>query len=178
MRRFLQRTLCGLFAFIFSLIPSTCFATLDSDTLNVFSQNNILFYDPQGMRCYNSMNLNGDTIMAKVVNYLKGNNPTGFSLSDNGIAGILANFQGESGFNPFRFEGDGISGPGYGIAQFTPMSKILEPLRSDPRTANYYNEYFDIKYTRYNSDTGLPTESVPMSVIDAWLSVQLDFFFV
>ncbi len=144
--------------------------------LEMFAQNNIFAYDPSGSECY-SGNLSGNTIMAKVVNYLKGDNPTGFVLSDTGIAGVLANFQGESGFNPFRFEGDSEKGPGYGIAQFTPMSKITDRLMSDSRTSNYFNQYFDLKYTYYNSETGLPTETLPMSVIDAWLLVQLDYFF-
>ena len=172
LRKIVFVVLAGFFAF-FSSVPT--FA-LDSSQLQMFSQNNILFYDPSATDCY-SGNLSGDTIMAKVVNYLKGNNPTGFALSNNGIAGILANFEGESGFNPFRFEGDGVSGPGYGIAQFTPMSKITDKLMSDSRTSNYFNQYFDLKYTYYNPDTGLPKESVPMTVVDAWLSVQMDFFF-
>ena len=157
--------------------PTVTYALSDTD-LNYFSQNNILFYDPGASRrgCY-SGNLSGDTVMAKIVSYLKGNNPSGFVLSDNGIAGILANIQWESGFNPFRFQGDKITGPAYGIAQFDPMSKILEPLKTDPRTANYFNEYFNLKYTYFDSATGYPKEKVPDDVLDAWLSVQLDYFF-
>lgn len=174
-----KRLICAVLAFLLALVPvGSASAALSDSILNMFNQNGIYYYNPQGggALCY-SGSLDGDTIMAKVVSYLKGNNPTGFVLSDNGIAGILANFQGESGFNPFRFQSDSESGPGYGIAQFTPKSKITEPLRSDPRTANYYNTYYDIKYTYYDSATGFPKESVPMEVIDAWLGVQLDFFF-
>ena len=156
---------------------STTYA-LSKEELDKFSQSDILFYDPSANEsgCYNG-NLSGDTIMAKVTNYLKGNNPTHFVLSNEGIAGILASFQGESGFNPFRFQSDRLRGPAYGIAQFDPMSQILGPLKSDPRTSNYYNEYFDLKYTYYNTETGLPKEYVPMEVVDAWLTVQLDYFF-
>lgn len=178
-KRFFRNFLGVVFAVFLAFLPTNlAFAKLSESQLNMFSQNNILFYDPTGggITCY-SGNLSGDTIMAKVVNYLSGNNTTGFTLSENGIAGILANFQGESGFNPFRYQGDTLSGPAYGIAQFDPMSKILEPLRTDPRTANYFNEYIDLKYTYFDSETGLPKESVPMEVVDAWLSVQLDFFF-
>lgn len=168
-----------VFAAVVALSPSsTALAKLSESQLNMFSQNNILFYDPTGggVACY-SGNLSGDTIMAKVVNYLSGNNPSGFTLSANAIAGVLANFQGESGFNPFRFQSDSLDGPGYGIAQFTPKSKITDVLRSDARTANYFNEYYDLKYTYYDHETGIPTETVPMEVVDAWLAVQLDYFF-
>ena len=174
--KFFRKTFSGFLMIVMVLfMPAQSYA-LTQAQLEMFAQNNILFYDPSGSGCY-SGNLSGNTIMAKVVDYLKGNNPTGFVLSNNGIAGVLANFQGESGFNPFRFEGDGISGPGYGIAQFTPMSKITDKLMSDSRTSNYFNQYFDLKYTYYDSETGLPEESVPMAVVDAWLSVQMDFFF-
>lgn len=174
-----KRLICVLLTFLLAFVPvGSASAALSDSLLQMFNQNGIYYYNPQGggALCY-SGNLDGDTIMAKVVSYLKGNNPTGFTLSDNGIAGILANFEAESGFNPFRFQSDKQSGPGYGIAQFTGMEKILQPLRSDPRTANYYNDYFDLKYTYYDSTTGFPKDPVPMEVIDAWLGVQLDFFF-
>lgn len=174
-----KRVICVLLTLLLALIPvGSASAALSDSVLDNFAENGIYYYNPQGggALCY-SGNLDGDTIMAKVVSYLKGNNPAGFVLSDNGIAGVLANFQGESGFNPFRFQGDQQSGPGYGIAQFTGMEKILQPLRSDPRTANYYNDYFDLKYTYTDYSTGLPKDSVPMNVVDAWLGVQLDFFF-
>ncbi len=169
-------SLVALIMLVLPVFTSFSALALTPAQMEMFSQNNILFYDPSGTSCY-SGNLSGNTIMAKVVDYLKGNNPTGFVLSNNGIAGVLANFQGESGFNPFRFEGDGIGGPGYGIAQFTPMSNITDILMSDSRTSNYFNQYFDLKYTYYDSETGLPKEPVPMTVVDAWLSVQMDFFF-
>ena len=171
----------GFLIFVSILSTITPIATtyaLDENTLFEYSQNGIYYYNPEqnNKGCYNG-NLSGDTIMAKIVNYLSGNNPTNFVLSENAIAGILANFQYESGFNPFRFQGDSLGGPAYGIAQFDPKSKILKPLRSDPRTAGYFDEYYNIKYTRFDSDTGLPLESVPNEVVDAWLAVQLDYFF-
>lgn len=172
------RMLIVVTTFLISTLPVIEVAALDQADLYDYSQNNIYFYDPSenNKSCYNG-NLSGDTIMAKVVNYLSGNNPTNFVLSDNGIAGILTNFQHESGFNPFRFQSDRLSGPAYGIAQFDPKSKILAPLRSDPRTAGYFDTYFDLKYTHYDESTGLPKEPVPDEVVDAWLAVQMDYFF-
>lgn len=182
-----MKVLRKLVAVLMVVIIGTSFpvpvSALTDEQLEFFARSSIYFYNPGAGRksCFVS-NMSGDTIMAKVVSYLSGNNPMNYVLSENGIAGILANFEGESGFNPFRFEGDSASGPGYGIAQFTGYggisdSPILEPLRSDPRTANYFNDYFDVKYTKYDSSTGYPTEQVPAEVIDAWLEVQLDYFF-
>ena len=157
--------------------PMSTYALSESQ-LDKFAQDNILFYDPdQNTTACRSSNLSGDTIPEKVVSYLKGNNPTGFVLSDNAVAGILANFKYESGFNPFRFQSDVFDvSSGYGIAQFTPHSKITNELKSDSRTKNIFNKYYDIKYTNTNFDTGLPKESVPMNDVDAWLAVQLDYF--
>ena len=43
------------------------------------------------------------------------------NINDNTIAGILANLQAESGINPEREE---VGGQGYGLAQWTPLSKL------------------------------------------------------
>ena len=150
--RFVSRVVAVVAVLLMSAMPLSAFALSEAD-LNFYSQNNILFYDPNGSGksgCY-SGNLSGDTVMAKIVNYLRGNNPSGFVLSDNGIAGVLVNFQWESGLNPFRFQGNSLSGPAYGIAQFDPMSKITSVLQSDPRTANYFNEYFDTIWSELNA---------------------------
>lgn len=173
-----RRFVCGFLAVVLAILTPASTYALNQSQMKTYSDWNIFFYDPEGGKsgCY-SGNLSGDTVMAKVVSYLKGNNPTGFVLSDNGIAGILANFQEESKFNPFKFQDNSLGGPAYGIAQFDPMLKILTKLQSDPRTLTYYNEYFDLKYTYSDADTGLPKEPVPMEVVDAWLAVQLDYFF-
>ena len=170
--------------FLMTLAPvNTAFAALTESQLNFYAQNNILFYDPGG--CFSGSafgggmaHLDGDTVPAKVVNYLNGNNPSGFTLPANAIAGILANFQGESAFNPFRFEGDAYTlTKGYGIAQFTPATKITERLQSDSRTSGYFNQYFDVSYSSTNGETGYPNKTVPEEVLNSWLLVQLDYFF-
>ena len=159
---------------------NSVFAKLPEEKLRMFAENGIYYYDPsESLSCYGggSIGLSGDTVMARIVDYLTGNNPTNFTLSGNGVAGILANFQAESGFNPFRFQGDRVSGPAYGVAQFDPMSKITDKLKSDSRTSNFFNEYFDLKYSSTNFETGFPNEPVPDDVLNAWLLVQLDYFF-
>ncbi len=175
----IKRFVCAFLSFLLVLFPTGSASAISDALWDELNLVGAYYYDPQGggVTCY-SGSLDGDTIMAKLVSYLKGNNPTGFVLSDIGIAGIMANFEAESSFNPFRFQGDHYNeDQGYGIAQFTPYSKILGPLRTDPRTANYYNTYFDLKYTKTDRSTGFPVEPVPMEVVDAWLGVELDFFF-
>ena len=48
------------------------------------------------------------------------------SYTDEAIAGLLGNVQAESGFNPWRWQGDRVgSSRGYGLFQFTPASGYL-----------------------------------------------------
>lgn len=51
----------------------------------------------------------------------------GWSLS--AVSGLLGNFEIESGYNPWRWEGDIVGTPssqsGYGLAQFTPAGKYI-----------------------------------------------------
>lgn len=41
------------------------------------------------------------------------------------VAGMLGNVYAESGLNPWRYQGDSLSGAGYGLFQFTPKSGWL-----------------------------------------------------
>lgn len=53
--------------------------------------------------------------------------------TNNALAGLLGNMSAESGYNPFRWEGDNVqstggspwSGIGYGLVQFTPAGKYI-----------------------------------------------------
>ncbi len=175
-------------AFVFCLaglliFPTSTFAISEA-TLDFFDQNHIYYYNPTGTAniCYSS-SMSGNTNFAKIANYFFGNNPYGISLSPEAVAGIIANFQAESGLSAFRNQsqynsttGDMSSSNGYGIAQFTGRDKILTPLKTDARTANYFFEYYNEKYggTIGIEDDGIP-DGVPEEVNDAWLAVQLDF---
>ena len=44
--------------------------------------------------------------------------------TDEAIAGLMGNIQAESGFNPWRWQGDTVSG-GYGLVQWTPASGYI-----------------------------------------------------
>lgn len=124
--------------------------------------------------------ITGDGNFAKIVNYYAGNNTYGVVLSAEAIAGIIANFSHESGLSPFRNQGQFSSengnmsdSNGYGIAQFTPRTKVLPTLRNDPRTADYYSTYYKAKYGG-STTNGIPA-GVPDEVDTAWLEVELDF---
>ena len=128
----------------------------------------------------------GDSNFAKIANYFASR-----GLKDIAIAGILANLQNESRLTPFAIQGqpNNTSGSGevpaaggYGIAQFTPATKIERVLQKDARSQEYFSQYYSTKYGGYaikswqEGGTGIP-EGVPVIVNDAWLNVELDFFY-
>lgn len=157
--------------FLTLFTPTTTFA-LSESKLDFFNQNNILFYDPEAVDpCYNMSA--GNTNFEKIVKYFSGNNKLGVKLKAEAIAGLIANLKAESGLSAFRLEEGG--GGGYGIAQFTPATKITPSLQSDNRTSGFFNEYYNPeKYGHAVGESGIP-DGVPPEVNDAWLAVQLDF---
>ncbi len=130
----------------------------------------------------NGSGMTGNTNFKKIVTY--------FSSKGSGtkaIAGLMANFSSESpNYSAFRLQGQtrSESGPmptttgnAYGIAQFDPPTKIARPLKDDPRTQKYFNEYYSRKYAGLpNEQTGIP-EGVPVEVNDAFLEVELDYIY-
>lgn len=130
--------------------------------------------------------MSGDTNFAKIATYFSGK-----GLKDIAIAGILANLKNESNLTPFAVQGqpkntpddrEPPSGSGYGIAQFTPATKIAKELNKNTQTSEYYKQYYSTKYGGYaikpwnEGGTGIP-EGVSVEVNDAWLKAQLDFFY-
>lgn len=168
---------------IFSMVTSSVSA-ISSDLLQMFALNNIIGYDPdEDFRdpCGGGK-MAGDTNFAKIVSYFSGNNSQSISMGAVGIAAIIANFQAESGLGPMVGQGGTLSSAsdhGYGVAQFTPDSKITNILKSDSRTSDTFNTYYTTEYAHtLQSDeekrTGV-TDGVPVNVNDAWLEVELDF---
>lgn len=124
--------------------------------------------------------LSGKTNFEKIASYFAGK-----GLKDIAIAGILANLQHESGLSPFRIQnqtkhtaGHGTPpvGLGYGLAQFTPSTKIKSALQ-----ATGHMEYFSTKYggaiSSWSSGGTSVPEGVPEDVNDAFMGAQLDFLY-
>ena len=100
MRKMLNKFFCLLLALIIvGLSPVSVFA-LDSGTLNMFSQNNILFYDPD--ECKNSggyfSDICGETAKEKYWSAIRKH----FDAAP--AAGIMGNIDHEGGFNPVGVE--------------------------------------------------------------------------
>lgn len=141
------------------------------------------FWDPTNQCTCSEVSLSGmtgGTNFKKIVSYFSSK-----GLGHTAIAGIMANFNSESpNYSAFRIQGQGSSqdGPvpsngGYGIAQFTPTTKIGKVLKEDIRTSKYYDTYYTRKYGGTpDAKTGIP-EGVPVEVNDAFLEVELDFIY-
>lgn len=124
--------------------------------------------------------MTGNTNFKKIVTYFSSK-----GLGDTAIAGIMANFNSESPYySAFRIQGQNSSqeggvpaGSGYGIAQFTPATKIGKVLEEDIRTSKSYKAYYTRKYGGIpNKETGVP-DGVPVEVNDAFLEVELDYIY-
>lgn len=177
MRKYINKYVIFLIVVITLVMPLRVFA-IDQD---FYDANDIIYYDKCSVSSGSTGGkMSGDSNFAKVVSYFSGNNSKGISIKAEGIAGIISNFTSESALSPFRNEGQygtsgGMDSPGYGIAQFTPRSKIVGPLQSDPRTSKYFNTYYVPQYSGLPDEKTQIPNGVPVEVDDAWLEVELDF---
>ncbi len=128
--------------------------------------------------------MSGANNLEKIISYFAGNNSKGISVKNEAIAGILASVEGESGFNPFRNEGnvhvsadDEGQNHGYGLFQFTPRTKITTVLRSDDRTKDIFNDYYKAEYGDHavGESDNWKVDEVPDSANDAFLEVEMDY---
>lgn len=136
-----------------------------------------------------SGNMSGNNNFEKTATYL-----ASLGLKAEVVAGILANLYNESRLTPFAIQSqpkntadhkEPPSGGGYGIAQFTPATKISNVLKEDARTEDTFDTYYSTKYggyaiTNWSKDdgvdgTGVP-DGVPDDVNDIWLTVELEYF--
>lgn len=188
-----RRVICGFLVAVLAAVytgPTVLAAgkpNVSEEYLKQADQDGSVFYNGLANACSTSGgggSLVGTGNIEKVISYYSGNNQYGISMSDYAIAGILANFEHESAFSPFRNQnqyastsGNMSSGNGYGIAQFTPRSTIIGLLSSDSRTASYYSQYYSAEYGGNVFQDGKPgvPMGVPDEVNDAWLEVELDY---
>lgn len=147
-----------------------------------FSENDVLFYDPDdeevfGVPCVDNempvTELVGKDNREKIWNYFMSK-----GLTKEQTAGVLANFQAESGFSPGRQE-DGKTWPngGYGIAQFTDSQRtdIYNHIK-DTLGSDFLNSYYHSSYGGrvYESDGFVPS-GMPIEANDKLLLAQLNY---
>ena len=192
----LRAKLTRVFSIIFAsvLLATTIITSVNAmeiPTARMYALNNILGYDGDESFSRDSscgpgstLNLDGNTNYVKIANYLSGNNTRNVSLSTSALAGVLANLWAESGYDPFIGENGKIPSDdkkGYGLAGYTPYTKITDVLKSDYRTKDDFNTYYTAEYVKflesYSGEAvirGYP-DGIPEEVDNAWLEVQLDY---
>lgn len=113
--------------------------------------------------------LNGDDNIAKIYNYLLGKVVAGVNLKDYHVAGILGNMQHESGYQEQRLQGtpSGVKTPaeslsasqlaaprlGWGLVQWTPVSKVINPLKAAGKNPNDLATQLDFLLEQLNGGT-------------------------
>jgi hypothetical protein len=145
-----------------------------------YSGNNILYYDPNAKECVatpgatsgTSGPITGNSNAEKIFNYLVGK-----GLTAEQAAGVLGNFQQESGFDPAIIQGGAIAGPnytpvnsvGFGIAQWTFTARqapLVSLAKSTSRSVIDLSLQLDFLWQELNSThahalTTLKAESTP-----------------
>ncbi len=130
----------------------------------MFSANNILFYDPDGSSgnrhgssCALST-LEGGTLQEKIWNWFVNAGISGVSDNPSVIAGIMGNLQQESGLNPFA---ESSSGNGYyGIFQ---------------DSKKYDSGFITIVENAVGDHWGQSTDSVSEDILNQALDVELSY---
>lgn len=143
------------------LAPATASAKISDSQLDMFAENNIYFYDPNGnstgsKRNCSSLSVSGGTVEEKVWNGL-----TTF-LTPEQAAGVMGNMQSESHFNPAQHEVGQMNShqPGFALDDNPKVSYGLGLIQwSFQRRINLYNyvkerdesliHYFD-EYSTYS----------------------------
>ena len=171
------------------ILSTPAFARPSSSQLDMFAENNILFYDPSvGSNCSSggSANISGSEIKEKIWNGLI--SIGGFSEEQ--TAGIMGNMAHESGFSPARHEttfynrrvnGENIniwtSNYSYGIGliqwSFGRRTRVLEYIKSyDASLLSYIDDDWQ-KYGKLSGDAFF--EAAPVEAVDGLLTAQIQF---
>ena len=144
------------------IIGQSAFATIPSDDiLDMFNQNNIFYYNPNGNDdlCGSSATkLAGDTIEEKVWNYYV---DQGFS--DVQVAGILGNAKAETGVEPTRAGNSSY----YGLFQWHTgyNAKLLDKIREAG-----LGKYLDPEWWPAGKSKDIPSDD-----LDRILQIELDY---
>jgi hypothetical protein len=169
MKRLARFLLTSALALVIALSPSASLAAIDEQTLDNYAQNNILFYNPNEASCSaGDANIIGADNAEKIWNYF-----TQKSLTPIATAGIMGNFQAESGFRPTVKQGfittaltkdDGTVG--FGLAQWTPASRKsgLFAKMDEAGLSKYYGAGY-----------GSASDDIPENDLNSLLKIELDY---
>lgn len=122
--------------------------------------------------CSTAAQISGEDALATVYNYLVGKQVAGEPLQDFMVAGILANMKHESGIQPMRLQNtaSGVETPaesltaaqradprlGWGLVQWTPVTKVIDPLSADGKNPNDIFAQLDFLLGQLNGETSSP----------------------
>lgn len=132
------------------------------------------FYDPSVLSCGQAGgSLSGDDNRAKIFNYLLGKTIAGKPLQNFQVAGIMGSMKVESGFEPQRLQGiydrkvpadqvfptspasnPTVSKTGWGVVQWTPYTKVIDPVKSAGKDPNDLQTQLDFLLEQLNGGTG------------------------
>lgn len=91
--------------------------------------------------------------------------PEGWTL--NAVCAMLGNMELESSINPGRWEGDRVgTGPGFGLVQWTPYTKLTNWIQSHYGSSDYTNGDYQLGRILYELENGIqwaPTSDYPIS---------------
>lgn len=145
---------------LITLVLSSPLYAIDDSVLDMFDQNGIYYYNPDGDNgCVSTATtLKGNNTVEKVWNFFI---EQGFN--DAQVAGILGNAQAESGFSPTRSS----SGSFWGIFQWGGGRK--DNVQNKIREAGL-EQYLDSQYWPAGAD-----EKIPAADYDALLQIELEY---
>lgn len=156
--------------------------SIDPTEFEMFSQNNISFYDPTD--CLSSGNgghgasvLSGNTIEEKIWNYFVQAGIPGVSDDAAVIAGIMGNLYTESGYNPFmrgsnlKYRALWMLMDSYNGKQYA--SKLASDINS--AVGGNYWKFYGWWGSIDDADKKLASAGVPQSAIDTAITMELDY---
>ncbi len=189
---FLKRIFVLVVAFLIITLPVASTYALSEEMLDMFANNNILFYDPDdgNYKCPDGtykegpIVLNGDTPQAKIWFGL-----TSF-LTPEQAAGVMGNMESESHFNPaqhevskmdayqpgFALDGHADISYGLGLIQWSFDRRIgmYNYVKSmNAALVDYFNDYNSYSPTYWNGD--LFTKAAGEDIFDELVSLELQY---
>lgn len=171
----------ALFLAVFLFINSGYVLALSSDQRKALSSG-IRYFNTEIDTCLGpSQPLNGNDNIAKIYNYLLNKPVAGQPLKDFQVAGILGNMQHESGYQEQRLQGtpSGTVTPaesltsaqlsdsklGWGLVQWTPVTKVINPLKSAGKNPNDLQTQLDFLLQQLNGQTPSPEVAAGKALI-------------